>query len=292
MKNTLGRHLGGIALALAAWPALAEPALWTVRGQHNRVYLFGSVHMLAERDLDFPGPPDSALGAAYRDAEALVMEVPIDDQAAPETAAATAGRAIDPAGRSLDDLLGAKAAAVHEAARRQGIDLAPLAPFEPWFASLVITVQAAMRQGLDPAQGVEQRLAAAARTDGKPITGLETVDQQLALFDELAPALQVELLQKTLDEATTGQARLAEMVATWKRGDVAALERLMRAEFDAFPELRGPLLVDRNRAWIQPLLDLLDDDRDYLVVVGALHLVGPDGVIALLERRGVQVRRH
>ena len=278
--------------AVAAAPALAEPALWTIQGRHNRVYLFGSVHMLGDTDFAFPGSPESRLGAAYRDAEALIMEVPPGETASPEMLTATAARAIDPDGRGLDDLLGDEAAAVHAAAEKRGIDLAPLAPFEPWFASLVVTVQSAMKQGLAAEHGVEQLVAAAAARDHKPVTGLETADGQLQLFDRLPSGLQAQLLLKTIEESDEDGAKLDELVDAWKRGDLGALDGLMSQEFEEFPELRTSLVVDRNRRWVEQILPLLDDGRDYLIVVGALHLVGADGVPALLLRRGVRATRH
>ena len=278
--------------AVAAAPAWAEPALWTIQGRHNRVYLFGSVHMLGDTDFAFPGGAESRLGAAYRDAEALIMEVPPGETASPAMLTATAARAIDPEGRGLDDLLGSEAAAVHAAAERRGIDLAPLAPFEPWFASLVVTVQSAMKQGLAAEHGVEQIVAAAAERDRKPVTGLETTDGQLQLFDRLPGALQGQLLLKTIEESDDDGAKLEALVDAWKRGDLAALDGLMSQEFEEFPELRASLVVERNRRWVEQILPLLDDDRDYLIVVGALHLVGTDGVPALLLRRGVRATRH
>jgi uncharacterized protein YbaP (TraB family) len=247
--------------------------------------------MLENGDFDFPGPAGTALGDAYRDAEALVMEIRPDEADGAAMLAATTARAVDPGGRTLEELLGPAAPRVRAAAARRGVDLAPLARFEPWFASLVITVQAALRQGLAAEHGVERRVAAVAAQDGKSIAGLESVDRQLALFDELAPALQAELLLKTIDESTQDPRALEELIAAWRRGDQAELERLMTAEFATFPELRVPLVAARNRSWIRPVLELLDDERDYLIVVGALHLVGPDGVVALLQRRGLEVRR-
>jgi len=289
------RRLAAVLLcsgALVATPALGEPALWTIQGRHNRVYLFGSVHMLGDTDFVFPGAPESRLGAAYRDAEALIMEVPPGETASPAMLTATASRAIDPQGRSLDDLLGAEAAAVHAAASKRGIDLAPLAPFEPWFASLVITVQSAMKQGLAAEHGVEQLVAAAAERDRKPVTGLETTDGQLQLFDRLPRALQGQLLLKSIEESDDEDANLEALVSAWKDGDLETLDGLMSQEFDEFPELRASLVVDRNRRWVEQILPLLEDERDYLIVVGALHLVGTDGVPALLLRRGVKVKRH
>ena len=281
-----------LATTFTAEPAAADPALWTLQGRHNRVYLFGSVHMLGDEDFVFPGAADSHLGSAYDDAEALVMEVSPGETGAPALLTATVSRAIDPQGRTLDELLGSEAGAVHAAAEKHGIDLVPFARFEPWFASLVITVQSALRQGLAAEHGVEQRVAAAADRDGKPITGLETVDEQLEFFDRLSPAVQGQLLLKTIEESQGDDDRLGALVDAWKRGDVAELERLMAPEFEEFPELRASLVVDRNRRWVEQILPLLDDDRDYLIVVGALHLVGSDGVPALLARRGVRATRH
>ncbi len=281
-----------LAGPFAAEPADADPALWTLQGRHNRVYLFGSVHMLGDADFAFPGAAESPLGSAYRDAEVLIMEVQPGETASPAMLTATASRAIDPQGRTLDELLGSEADAVQAAAVEHGIDLAALARFEPWFASLVITVQSALRQGLAAEHGVEQQVAAVAQQDGKSVTGLETVDEQLELFDQLDPALQAQLLLKTIEESQDDDGRLEALVDAWKRGDLGELDRLMAREFDEFPELRASLVVDRNHRWVEQILPLLDDDRDYLIVVGALHLVGSDGVPALLSRRGVRATRH
>lgn len=275
-----------------AQPAPADPALWRLQGQQNRVYLFGSVHMLGDQDFAFPDGPESPLGAAYRDAEALIMEVSPGETASPAMLTATASRAIDPQGRTLDELLGPEADAVHAAATEQGVDLAPLARFEPWFASLVLTVQSALRQGLAAEHGVEQQVAALAQRDGKPVTGLETVDEQLQLFDQLPSELQSQLLLKTIEESDGDDARLTALVDAWKRGDLAGLDRLMSHEFEDFPQLRASLVIDRNRRWVEQILALLDDERDYLIVVGALHLVGSDGVPALLARHGIEATRH
>jgi uncharacterized protein YbaP (TraB family) len=103
--------------------------------------------------------------------------------------------------------------------------------------------------------------------------------------------MQNHLLLKTIEESGD-DTRLEAMVGAWKRGDLQALDGLMLEEFGPFPELRTSLVVDRNRRWVEQILPLLDDEQDYLIVVGALHLVGPDGVPALLLQRGVRTTRH
>ena len=80
--------------------------------------------------------------------------------------------------------------------------------------------------------------------------------------------------------------------AAWRSGDTAALARLMTGEYEDFPDLYRRLTVDRNRAWVGRLAALLNDRDDYLVVVGALHLVGPESVVDLLRQRGYQVTQQ
>jgi uncharacterized protein YbaP (TraB family) len=96
----------------------------------------------------------------------------------------------------------------------------------------------------------------------------------------------------TLAEADTMATELAAMVQAWQRGDTAALATLLERGFDAFPDLYGPLTVTRNLRWVQVLDGLLDRDDDYLVIVGALHLVGEDSLVDLLRARGFAVMRH
>ena len=96
----------------------------------------------------------------------------------------------------------------------------------------------------------------------------------------------------TLEESTQLDAQVDELVAAWQAGDTDALARMLSNEFDDFPELYRPLTEDRNRAWVEQLDDLLDDRDDYLVVVGALHLVGRNSVVDLLRQRGYTVTRQ
>jgi uncharacterized protein YbaP (TraB family) len=128
--------------------------------------------------------------------------------------------------------------------------------------------------------------------DGKPITGLETPAQQFAILGGLSLQDQKRFLLMTLEESEQDDARLDALLDAWRRGDAAALARTLSDEFEDFPQLYRPLTEDRNRAWAAELKDLLDDRDDYLVVVGALHLVGRNSVVDLLRQRGHSVRQH
>jgi uncharacterized protein len=145
------------------------------------------------------------------------------------------------------------------------------------------------KRGFSPEFGIEQVLARRAAGDEKPIQGLETTAQQLELLAGMPMPMQKRFLAMTLDESAQIDREIGELVGAWKAGDTAALADLLSDEFDEFPDLYRRLTVDRNRAWVGRIADLLDDRDDYLVVVGALHLVGEDSVVDLLERRGYEV---
>ena len=104
--------------------------------------------------------------------------------------------------------------------------------------------------------------------------------------------MQKRFLVMTLEDAAGLDAEIDELMQAWREGDSDALARLLSEEFDEFPELYKPLTEDRNRAWLGQLVELLDDRDDYLVVVGALHLVGRNSVVDLLRQRGYEVQQR
>jgi uncharacterized protein YbaP (TraB family) len=279
--------------AVAAGRAAAEDrgVLWTVQGRQNTVYLLGSVHVLRPGDA---GLPRAALDA-YADAEQLVMEIDLDDAAVGDPLAMAQqmqASAALPAGQSLQSVLGSDYAEVARRASEAGLELAMFDRFQPWFVATLLLQLELAKRGFDPALGIEQQLASRAVADRKPIMGLETPAQQFAVLSGLSLADQKRFLLMTLDESAQADAELEQLLAAWRKGDITALAALLSDEFERFPQLYRPLTEDRNRAWVGQLDDLLDDRDDYLVVVGALHLVGRDSVVDLLRQRGHTVTQH
>jgi uncharacterized protein YbaP (TraB family) len=291
------RFLRGSLACAAIAGVLATPAygrdrhvLWTVAGQNNTVYLLGSIHLLRAADGGLPAVANDA----YADAEQLVMEIDMDDPGAqPAALAGTMQQsAMLPPGQTLRSVLGADYQRVAAQMAESGIDLGTLDPFAPWFVALTVMTLELMQRGFDPSLGVEQTLTNRAIEDRKPITGLETPQQQFAVLSSLPLPEQKRFLLMTLDETDRMDEELDDMLTAWRSGDTDALEKLLSAEFDRFPELYKPLTEDRNRAWLGKIEGLLDDEDDYLVVVGALHLVGRNSVVDLLRARGHEVEQQ
>ncbi|HEY5642235.1 MAG TPA: TraB/GumN family protein [Woeseiaceae bacterium] len=276
-----------------AMPAVAAEGghpvtLWQLQGQHNVVYLLGSIHMLRPQDHPLPGVIDEA----YREAEVLVMELDMDDMdpAATQAAFNRAGLMTD--GRSLRDLMGETAYAEAERlAAEIDVPLDMLAQAEPWLAAMTIEMMLLYRVGFNPFLGIEMTMTTRAGTDGKPILGLESVEEQLSFLDRLSPEAQRDMLLSTLRQGATLEDTIDDLILAWREGDTEALEDGLVSSIASQEELNRALVVDRNRRWVTRILDLLDDDDDYLVVVGAMHLVGDEGVPRLLEDRGTHIRQ-
>ncbi len=273
---------------LAGAAAQAEPALWRVTEGDRTVWLFGSVHLLPEGGFAVEGALEDALAAVDR----VCMEIDADATDEVTQATVTMGRAVDPEGRDLFELLGPDADRVRGAAEDAGVPIEALAMFEPWFAGITVSVMALQQHGYDVQHGVEQVIQAEARAAGKPGCGLETLDGQLDMLDSLPPELQSEILLQAINEAAEIDRLIEPMVAAWRDGDEAGLERSLEDDFGDYPELAETLIYGRNERWATQVEDMLEGDEDVLLVVGAMHLVGERGLPALLEARGLRVARR
>lgn len=281
----LGCTLG---LASSAASESQHHSLWSLEGKTNTVYLLGSVHFLNPAE-QLPAP----LEDAYRDAEALLMELDMDDLDPLQAQEITMELGILPAGQSLQQQLGAATyARLEKRAREVGLDPVVLNRFKPWFAGMTLMQLQLMKMGLAPSSGVEQRLTTRAVADQKPIHGLETLREQLGMLAGLPERQQREFLLYSIEDSDRMAQEIDDLLSAWRRGDSKALAQLLAEGFEQYPDLYRPLTTDRNRRWVSQVEELLDDREDYLVVVGTLHLVGKDSLIDLLEGKGHKILQH
>jgi len=275
---------GALLLAMLACRAHADgAAVWAISGEKNTVYLAGSVHALPRENSGIP--PE--LDLAYRAADALVMEVDLDDMNPLEAVQFIAAKGTLPADKTLADVMGAEDYAdVSSLAASVDLPEMAIARLEPWAAAMVLTQFALAKRGYDPQLGIEMQLADRARADGKQIEGLESIIDQLGIFDARSPGEQSEFLRDAVKDVPKLDEDLGRLIRAWRSGDLRALEREMQAERARAPGLYDELLGNRNRKWLPQIEALLDDDRNYLIVVGTLHFVGGDGLLALLRKSG------
>ncbi|MGB6449268.1 MAG: TraB/GumN family protein [Steroidobacteraceae bacterium] len=277
-----------LCTSLPAWSG-GHHTFWVVHGRHNTIYVLGSIHVLKPSESKLP--PEVL--RAYTRAHALVMEVPLSDLSVGKLLSLTLNLGTLPQGKTLAEVLGPTLYADFSAhAKPLGLDPAYLSHFQPWLAALTVEQLELAKAGFDVNSGADMQLARRAQADHKPIIGLETAEDQLSLFARMSAAQQREFMQYALEDADDAPREVQTMVGAWRDGDTGALEKALHEGFDQFPALYQALTTDRNRKWLAEILPLLRDHQDYLIVVGALHLVGHDGVIELLERRGYAPIQH
>ncbi|WP_067182846.1 TraB/GumN family protein [Sphingopyxis granuli] len=289
------RRRGGRAAAALAFllfvgcgsaepPREARPAMWLVADPDTRIYLLGTMHALP-RGTDWDG---GKVAEAMRAADALVMELSPDELAA---AGAVFGQlAPRSAPLAIDRRLSGEALGGYRRLEAKGGDFGG-DRLDDWAVMVLMGQRTAALAKLSPDAGVEAGLTAAFRDADKPIGGLETAKAQLLLFETLPPEAQRTLLERAASRADSAPREVGALADAWSRGDVAALEAVINADVEAVPAARKAILTDRNRRWSAWVKRRMDRPGTLLVAVGAGHLIGPEGVPALLEADGLTVTR-
>lgn len=278
------------ATLLVALPARAEPALWVVKGPHATVYLFGTVHALQK---DHPWR-SAKIDAAIKQSGTLYLEIAnVDDSAAMQQLIMQFG--MDAAHPLSTKLTPDQLAKLNKVAATAGLPggEAMLEPLKPWLAGLTLSLMPLMKAGFDPSSGVELGLKPEFTSANKPVKGFETAEQQLHYFDDMTEKAQVDYLVSELDDFDAAIEKFNKLIEAWYAGDVDAMDQLNNAEFrDKYPDLFQTLVVKRNEAFTAQIQTLLKGDGITFVAIGAGHLVGKEGVPAMLEKQGYKVTRE
>ena len=285
LRRGLARGLAG-TLLLAASAGLARAdgaAVWSLKGEHNTVYLAGSVHALPKDHAEL----SPELEVAYQASTSIVMEVDLDDLNPFDAVEFVTSHGTLQPPTTLATVIGSERyASVVKVAESLELPEPAISRLEPWAAAMVLTQFALMKSGFDPQLGIDMQIAERARTDHKPIDGLESVIDQLSIFDARSMDEQGRFLVDAAKDVPKMHDDLERLVAAWRSGDLRGLEREFLKERAQSPALYDQLLGARNRKWLPQIEALLAADHNVLVLVGTLHFVGPDGLLELLRRAG------
>ena len=281
-----------VVVALVAASALPDAAgrnfLWKATGRQSAIYLVGSVHLLSK---DYY-PLNPALDAAFKDSDLLVEEVDLGAMLEPESQLRLLTRGMLPPGQSLDKVVSASTfELMSKKLTELGLPIEPLKQFKPWSLALTLMSLSWTSAGFDPNLGLDKHFYDLARADGRLIQGLETLEFQISRFDEMPMTQQDRLLVETLKEMESGMESVTKLADAWKSGDAATIEKLALEDLRQEPEMYQRLLVDRNRNWLPKIEALFNRPGRALVVVGAAHLVGPDGLLQMLKSKGYTIEQ-
>lgn len=290
LSRSLGT-LAGLSLMFAA-PASARetgghPAMWKLADSDTTIYLFGTFHLLPDGQSWRTPEFDKALASAGE----LVLEVAnIDDVQAVQQASAklALGQGLPPLAERVPEEKRAQLAALMKDA---GIPPQALDPLKTWMAAVALASISFQRLGLQSTNGVEMTLTGPFRSSGKPVKGLETIEEQFGFFDHLSEESQRKFLVGVLESPEDMKKELAAMLEAWSKGDLPGIARTFDEEMKATPELQSVLMAQRNARWAEWIKNRMEQPGTVFVAVGAGHLAGKDSVENMLAAKGLKAER-
>lgn len=280
-----------LSVSCATWAQSGySPPLWEVRSGNNTVYLFGTIHV-GKADF-YPLP--AAVESAYRESSVLALEVdPANEQ---EAVNAVMSAMYAPPDSIENHLAPALLSSVVELSAGYGVRFQQIRQMKPYLLMFTLTTLEYARLGYSATQGLESHFSQRARAQGKRVVSLESMSQQMQMLDNLSPQLQAAMLQITVEEITNGEVAklVAEMIAAWRTGDTRALDTVLSVEERRLPdelarEFHERFLTERNISMARQVERMLHSGERVFVAVGALHMVGEDGIPALLSELGYKV---
>jgi uncharacterized protein len=282
----LGFLLAGLTGELRAQE---KTFLWRVNSDQNRLYILGSIHLLKKETY----PLKKSIEDAFEQTKKLVLEIDLSSANSQKIQQLMLQKSISTDGTMLHQSVSDETyQAVAKRAKELDIDIRVLSPFKPWVIAMTMAAIKLQQLGFDPSLGVDRHLAERAKQTDKPTAGLETAEFQLDLFDRFSAKEQELLLRQSMDAMDHLERNVTAIVQAWKSGDVGAVEKHLLVGMRDYPEIHQKVIDDRNQRWLPQIENLLSRGENALIVVGAAHLVGKNGIIELLKDRGYRVEQQ
>ncbi len=277
-------------LLLMLLPGLvwADGFLWKVEGPRAPLYLVGAVHVLPASAY----PLDKKFDEAYAESQVLILETDIGAISSPETQRKLVNAGIYPAGQTIETRWpGWLLEEFTEAAEKMKLPVEMFYSSKPWLAALSLEMNAYMRQGYEPRHGIDHYFYRRAKGDKKKLITLETAKTQLSIFTDMPDATSENYLAATLSNLAELDYDPDELLEIWRDADVGELNDMLDELGDLHPDVYRRLITSRNGYWMPTMVDQLKEGRSAMVVVGALHLAGPDGLVTQLRRQGYKIKK-
>ena len=271
--------------------------LWQATRGTDRILIVGTMHL--------PDPRSAAIRDRVVDeiaaADLLLVEAGPEEQAAVQSAMTR-----DPTlvftgdGPTLPEILDAETwDALRAAASARGLPSVLVAKMQPWYVALLLAVPpCAMAELAAGRMGLDNDLMDAAAAAGVPIAALEPWDTLFAILQGEGTADQIEALRLGLVSLEAQESLFAAMLNAYYEGEIAQIWEVSRhAARDLpgltpdeaaaiFAETEQKTLIDRNRAWMDPIRTATETHDRVVIAAGAAHLPGETGILALLAAEG------
>ena len=263
--------------------------LWLVKTPQNKViYLLGSLHVLKSDAY----PLANAINEAYRLSQKVVFETDLAAMTDPAVQGKMMTMGLYPEGQTLfQNISKEMQSSLKKKMTNLSMPLENFARFRPWFLAVTLTVLELQRLGFSLDYGIDIHFYSKADMDEKEIGFLEPVDFQLELLGKMNAQDQKAFLGQTLKDLDIAAQMADDMLKYWKKGDVDNLYAVLFKSFEDYPQIENRLLRRRNIDWVKKIEEMMAEEKNIFIIVGAGHLIGPDSVVALLKQKGYKVKQ-
>ncbi len=270
--------------------ACAETSLYEITKGDQKIYLGGTIHVL--RNSDYPLPDE--FEQAYEQARVLVLETDMKKASSPEFGQQMAQAFMYSGGKKLaQDLQPDVWKELQAVSAKSQFPLEQMSVFKAMFVSLSLSITEMQRKGFGVGQGVDTYFYQKAISSGKATQELESTGEVLEQMKSLADMDANLVIRSTLRDIHKMDQTLEKSVAYWRAGDLDKLDVEMAADMrKETPQVYQQLLIARNQAWLPKIEQMFASPDVELVLVGSLHLASKDGLLALLEKRGYEVKPY
>ncbi|MCK5305636.1 MAG: TraB/GumN family protein [Candidatus Omnitrophica bacterium] len=263
--------------------------LWSIKTEKNTVYLLGSIHILKSDSF----PPAREFEKAYDDCDKIVLEADIGSLSDPEFQAKMMTLGLYLEGETLKQNISEETYALFESkAAGIGLPAAQFQCFRPWLCGLMLTVMELQRLGFNQDYGIDNYFYNKAKQDEKELDFLETAEFQINLLAQMSAQEQELFLKQTLKDLNVMETSMNDLVSAWKAGDSNKLNLLIKEGFEGFPDIYNRFIIQRNKNWIPKIETLTRQNENVLVIVGAAHLVGAEGLVEFFKKRGYVIEQQ
>ncbi len=264
--------------------------IYKMQSDTNTVYILGSIHILAEEYY----PLTRAFSYSYYNSQKVIFE--IDPEVlfslSPDKTLEDYHYFQD--GKTLEKVLSPRTLKLlKKRVAQMGIKFESMNKLKPWAVNKVIGRSPLSTKDFRPDLGIEHYFYRLAKDAGKPTGGLETIKDQLDIDDKLPLKMQDDMLRQTLTVSNSkeNERQFFHLVKNWHQGNFVELEHMIQEQKAKNLTYHNALLTNRNKRWIPQIENFLLEDKNVLVIVGAAHLVGDDGLVALLTEKGYELER-
>ena len=265
--------------------SFAQSSVWKISKKGNTTYIAGSVHILTEDDYPLPVEFDRA----YAQAELMVFEADLAKMEDPAFAQKMMAMSMYKDDRTLQSVLSEDTyIKLKEEATKINLPIEQLDKFKPSIVLLMVTVTKMQQMGMNT-DGVDKYFLTKALNDSLRLEFFETPNEQLNMISGMGEGNEDQFVQYSLRDMQHMEEDLAQLITGWREGSSDKMNEQIEETKKDYPDFYKTLLVDRNNSWLPKIEEYLETKTTEFIIVGALHLHGPEVVLAMLKDKGYKI---